>query len=387
MKIRSYIIILIGVIAAGLLLLAGFFYFAGNYSNYLTIENAVKTGPVQITKKPLTCDVVNVLSITGGGVHGILPLYVLRYFEEQTHLPTAKLFDLIIGTSSGGVNAVLLTLPGENNGSKYSARQIIDFYHTYSPKIFATSWQRMFFTFNGFLGPKFDSNELYSILKRHLNNTGLLELNNRIILMAYNLLTYRPTFFYNFGDNQSVNYYTSALLAGTIAAPSFFPPIRLFALDGVEQLLLIDVGLIVNDPALEGYLIARNLFPRKKVRIVSLRAGNSESLLHKLQIERVGLFSWLKDILLIMFYGRSHLVDEYFKMIQQTRHNRLLDYHVFNVQLPPANQNIFDGSKENLKALDFIGEQMLRANKQQLDELSKLLLEENSCNSFRPQHE
>jgi patatin-like phospholipase/acyl hydrolase len=54
-----------------------------------------------------------VLSIDGGGIRGVLPASVLARLEELCGgQPVAQLFDLIVGTSTGGILALGLTVPG-----------------------------------------------------------------------------------------------------------------------------------------------------------------------------------------------------------------------------------------------------------------------------------
>src|SRR2546422_5276580 len=54
---------------------------------------------------------IRILSIDGGGIRGIIPAMVLAELERRTGRPICKLFDLIAGTSTGGVLALALTKP------------------------------------------------------------------------------------------------------------------------------------------------------------------------------------------------------------------------------------------------------------------------------------
>ena len=51
-----------------------------------------------------------VLSIDGGGIRGIIPALVLAHLERQMGAPAIELFDLIVGTSTGGILALGLSL-------------------------------------------------------------------------------------------------------------------------------------------------------------------------------------------------------------------------------------------------------------------------------------
>ena len=62
-----------------------------------------------------------ILSLDGGGVKAIQQAIILNYIEKKTGKQIYQLFDLISGTSAGGINALLLA-----NG--YSAESIVNFY-------------------------------------------------------------------------------------------------------------------------------------------------------------------------------------------------------------------------------------------------------------------
>ena len=60
---------------------------------------------------------VRILSIDGGGIRGIIPAVVLSRLERQTGQRVADLFDLVAGTSTGGILALGVTRPGPGGAS------------------------------------------------------------------------------------------------------------------------------------------------------------------------------------------------------------------------------------------------------------------------------
>ena len=58
-----------------------------------------------------------ILSIDGGGIRGIIPALILESLETKTGLPTAKFFDLVAGTSTGGILAMGLARPDDKDPS------------------------------------------------------------------------------------------------------------------------------------------------------------------------------------------------------------------------------------------------------------------------------
>ena len=68
---------------------------------------------------------IKILSIDGGGIRGIIPAIILSRIEEKTLKPIAELFDLIAGTSTGGLLALALTKPSPDSIPQYSAKKLI----------------------------------------------------------------------------------------------------------------------------------------------------------------------------------------------------------------------------------------------------------------------
>ncbi|KDP31911.1 hypothetical protein JCGZ_12372 [Jatropha curcas] len=93
--------------------------------------------------QPPKCgNLITVLSIDGGGVRGIIPGVILAYLEsklqeldgEEARL--ADYFDLIAGTSTGGLIAAMLAAPNEQDRPLFAAKDLVPFYLQNSPKIF-----------------------------------------------------------------------------------------------------------------------------------------------------------------------------------------------------------------------------------------------------------
>ena len=65
-----------------------------------------------------------VLAVDGGGIRGLIPAFILAAIEEQTGHPIHESFDLIAGTSTGGIIALGLTKPNASGGADKSARDL-----------------------------------------------------------------------------------------------------------------------------------------------------------------------------------------------------------------------------------------------------------------------
>jgi len=74
-------------------------------------------------------DRFQILSLDGGGIKGIFSAAVLTHLEEDLQINVADHFDLITGTSTGGIIALCL-------GLGMRPRDIVRFYVDQGPLIF-----------------------------------------------------------------------------------------------------------------------------------------------------------------------------------------------------------------------------------------------------------
>lgn len=83
-----------------------------------------------------------ILSIDGGGIKGVFPASFLAALRADLPCPIADYFDLIAGTSTGGIIAIGL-------GLGLSAEELLEFYKAEGPAIFppsaASGWIRHWF--------------------------------------------------------------------------------------------------------------------------------------------------------------------------------------------------------------------------------------------------
>ena len=73
-----------------------------------------------------------ILTIDGGGIKGVMPAAFLAAVEESTGHPITDYFDLIAGTSTGGIIALGL-------GLGMPAAEIVRFYEELGPSVFGGS--------------------------------------------------------------------------------------------------------------------------------------------------------------------------------------------------------------------------------------------------------
>ncbi len=69
----------------------------------------------------------SILALDGGGIRGIIPCMVLNEIEKRSQRPIAESFDLVAGTSTGGILAAGLVI-GKDGKPVFSAEQLLGLY-------------------------------------------------------------------------------------------------------------------------------------------------------------------------------------------------------------------------------------------------------------------
>lgn len=202
-----------------------------------------------------------ILSLDGGGIRGAFIAACLARLEREIEVPITNYFDLIAGTSTGGVIALALAL-GE------SAERILSLYTTHGVEIFTRRkntnvpfWmhaalrmvRRQFpIDEDAILRSKYPQQPLRDALYAVYGDRTLGDINTcRVVITAVDLILGRTTTFKtahqpNFIRDRHRRAVDVAL--ATTAAPSFFPHATI-----ETGTAFSDGGLWANNPAIVGY--------------------------------------------------------------------------------------------------------------------------------------
>ncbi|HEY8581871.1 MAG TPA: patatin-like phospholipase family protein, partial [Capillimicrobium sp.] len=195
---------------------------------------------------------MRVLSIDGGGIRGIIPVTVLAALEQRAGRPTSALFDLVAGTSTGGILALALNVPDAEGSARWSAAAVLDLYREEGPQIFSRSLGRRITSVDGLLDDRYGNDNLREALRRYLGDTTVGEALTPALVTAYDLVARKPRFFKSWRPEDAA--VPMALAAeATSAAPTYFEPVLV---DGAP---LIDGGVFAGNPAMCAYAEARRL--------------------------------------------------------------------------------------------------------------------------------
>src|SRR4051812_14409942 len=129
---------------------------------------------------------IRILSIDGGGIRGLIPALILNEIERLTAKPVSSLFDLIAGTSTGGILALALCVPNRNgDGPAHSASDVAQFYENDGPMIFSRSLRYTLLSLNGLLRSRYPSKAMEQVLERFYGGSRLKDALTSLLVPSY----------------------------------------------------------------------------------------------------------------------------------------------------------------------------------------------------------
>ena len=292
-----------------------------------------------------------ILSIDGGGIRGLIPALILDRIEQRTGRPIAESFDLIAGTSTGGILAVALTRAGEDGRPRWPAAELIELYETQGPRIFDRSLFKALESVFAIEDEKYPRENLQAALEHYLGEARLRDALTDLLVAAYETEQRFPFFFKRrrAREDPAYDFPVREVAYATSAAPTYFEPLKLETTDAVDYFSLVDGGVYASNPAMCAYAEARRHYPDREVLMVSLGTGELTRSLPHDSVRNWGLREWIwphTPILSVMFDGMSDTVD--YQLTQ------LLDedlYFRFQPKLDLAKDDMDDASAPNLRAL------------------------------------
>jgi patatin-like phospholipase/acyl hydrolase len=310
-----------------------------------------------------------VLSIDGGGIRGIIPAIVLAELEERAGKGTAELFDLVAGTSTGGIIAAATCAPDPRPAS-----DLVALYRVEGPKIFQRSLGHKITSAWGLLEEKYDDAELMRALRHYIGDATISQARTRVLMAAYELETRKPYFVKSWrteGEPERDIALWEAAHA-TSAAPTYFEPALVRPPAEEVDLSLIDGGVFATNPALCAFAEAARVAPGEPVRLVSLGTGQLTRPIHHRDAAGWGLAEWVRPLIDVIFDAAADIVD--YQLDQLLGLDR---YHRFQVRLEHgsgASDAMDDASERNLDALEAKARAMIAERSEDLDEVARLLL-------------
>ena len=165
---------------------------------------------------------------------------ILAEIERRTGHRIAQMFDLIAGTSTGGVLALGLTIPqnAEVERPKYKASQLVSFYEEDGKEVFHSFWQNVT-SLHGLIDEKYPSERLEKVLRKYMGeDTRLSQALTEVLITSYEIESCRPFFFTRrkarAKKTSRFNPRMWEVARCTSAAPTYFSPFQIKRARAVE---------------------------------------------------------------------------------------------------------------------------------------------------------
>ncbi|KAK2992289.1 hypothetical protein RJ640_020282 [Escallonia rubra] len=331
-------------------------------------------------------ELITVLSIDGGGIRGIIPGVILAFLESQLQMldgPDARIadyFNVIAGTSTGGLVTAMLAAPDERKRPVFAAKDIVPFYLDNCPKIFKRSrnpltrctksaWSMVH-------RPGYDGEHLHNIIRKYLGKTTLGQTLTNVVIPTFDIKRNHPTIFSSHKDPSLDDVLLSDICIGTSAAPMYLPPYYFKANNYsglVRRFNIIDGGVAANNPTLIAICEMMNdeLSPRKatdcKLLVLSLGTGTARR--HKkykaCEAAKWGAVKWLAShgsSPLVNFFAQasSAMQDIYILTILRAFESEDYYYRIQDETLSDNLASMDRATKENLEDLVKVGQALLK---------------------------
>lgn len=308
----------------------------------------------------LESNMFRILCLDGGGILGTFTASVLREFEEQFDKPVSSHFDLIVGTSTGGILALGL-------GLGFSSSDLLQFYQTRGPNIFphTSRFSRARASLRQLWAPKLSQAPLRNELKAILGDRRFGSANNRLVIPAYDAIEGR-TFLFKTAHTpefiHDIDLPAIDIALATSAAPTYFQAARTAELQGAQY---VDGGVWANNPSMIG-LVEAAVFLNQPISDISILSIGTTYTAHTIaQHERSGALKWNIGLIDLLMRGQSESASAQAKLLLKDR------YHRIDHIVPAAEFSMDDGRPEKIERLVALGRNQARkiANKTVVKEL------------------
>ena len=320
---------------------------------------------------------LRILAIDGGGIRGILPAMVLADLERRTNRPIIDLFDLIVGTSTGGLVALALACPDAEGKPRHTARDIVRLYDVEGKRVFSRSVWHKIRSVGALAEGKYPSAGIEGVLQDYFGECRLKDALADVVVPAYEIERRMP-FFFKTSNAKQKSYYDYPMknvIRAATAAPTYFEPMQV-QIDGPnDYYALVDGALFAYNPGMCAYVEALNRFPdRDSVIMVSLGTGKLTRRLPYDEVKDWGAARWAQPAFALMCDGICDVVDHQLQQLLPETEDGLRQYYRFQARLDVGNDDMDDASNTNIRVLKLLAEDMLQANRAVLRSLADKLL-------------
>ena len=249
---------------------------------------------------------LQVLALDGGGLRGIFTAATLAAWEEDFDTSIADHFDLLVGTSTGGVIALAL-------GLGVPPAEVLSIYVDHGDRIFPPAGRTRRGLWRRLRRPRYSARELRAVLQDLFGDRLLGDSGVRLAIPSYDLAAdhvhlFRTPHHPDLRRDWRVPVVEVAL--ATTAAPTFLPAHRM------EAHRLIDGGVWATNPTLVGVAECFDRLEGQRGCIRILSVGTTREVRERrLALDNGGLLTWRSDGLDVMLRGQCLAATNHAQLI------------------------------------------------------------------------
>lgn len=257
---------------------------------------------------------MKLLSIDGGGIKGLYSAAFLNSLEKIYGKQTVDSFDLIAGTSTGGIIALAIA-------ARISLDEVVNFYKTWGPKIF----HRKLKVPKNLIISKYSNHQFTEALKEMFGDKTIADVYSAshspaLCIASIDVIQGTPIVFKTPHDpalSRDKTLYLWEVALATSAAPTFFPIAKIFNRELTSWNLYVDGGLWANNPSIIALTEALTYKQQMMKDIFMLSLGNintitsfkSDTFLSK------GIAQWSVDFIKMTMNTQSLAIHNQVKLL------------------------------------------------------------------------
>ncbi len=348
---------------------------------------------------------LKILSIDGGGIKGIIPCIILREIEKRTGRNIYELFDVVAGTSTGGILGLGITKP-----NAFAASDMLTMYKDEGAKIFAGRKRNFLSRLGSLFGSTgstatqntYKIEGLEEILMEKFGHSTLAEAQTNVLITSYDADKGLPFYFSSrlAKTNKDENFELRHVARSTSAAPTYFEP-NVLQHETHKDMVLVDGGVFANNPAVLAYAEAKEIWKQQKeiilpappdqtakgyvavvtpddmdlpFYVLSLGCGFAPTSVKAKDSADWNAFKWFEPLMADIFmrsvaesihYSMQHLMPPYTDGTAR--------YQRIDMQIPESCREMDNASKENIQNLIATAENYISKNSEMIDHICNIV--------------
>ncbi len=241
-------------------------------------------------------DRFQILALDGGGAKALFTAHILERLERDLGVSIRDSFDLIAGTSAGGIVALAL-------GAGLAPSEIVTHFKSLVETVFPSARRRWWRRPRQLTRPIYDAKALRTVLEDVFGETILRDSEKRLVIPAWDVQVSTVHIFKTPHHRRLRRDWRHPMVdvaLATSAAPVYFPAAH------VDDHRLIDGGVWANNPSVVAITEAVSMLdvPLQAIRVLNI--GTIDQItIHPKRLDRGGLLNWVKPIAPLMIDAGS----------------------------------------------------------------------------------